>query len=193
MVLWLRFLSLWAWAWIIIFSVFAPYGALSQNLSSDVKPNIQMLVLDIRKVLTESSAGQFILDRYKKEIIALNNEFNILQTQLIAEEQELRDLRPTIDVGVFVKLAEAFDKKSTQTREEYRARKQSIDDRLNEYTDRLARKLSPYAGEVMEEKGASVVLIKNQLIVSSNAIDITVVVMEKANQLINIDAFLELD
>ena len=189
----LRFLSLWAWALIMIFLSFAPNGALSQNISSDKEANVQVLVLDIRKVLTESSAGQFILDRYKNELTALNNEFNILQTQLIAEEQNLRDLRPTMDVDPFVKLAEAFDKKSTQTREEYRARKQSIDDRLNEYTDRLARILSQYAGEVMEEKGASLVLMKNQVIVSSNAIDITFVVMERANQLINIDAFLKLD
>ena len=186
-------LSLWAWAWIIIFSVFTPNVALSQNLSSDMKSNVQILVLDIRKVLTESSAGQFILDRYKEQIIALNNEFNNLQTQLIAEEQELRDVRATMDVDAFVQLAEAFDKKSTETREEYRTRKQSIDDRLNEYTDRLARIMSQYAGEVMEEKGASLVLMKNQVIVSSNAIDITSVVMEKANQLINVDAFLKLD
>ena len=189
----LRFLSLWAWAWIILFSSFAPNLALSKNLSSDMKANVHILVLDIRKVLSESSAGQVILDRYKEQIIALNNEFNYLQMQLIAEEQELRDLRPTMDVDAFVKLAEAFDKKSTQTREEYRARKQTIDDRLNEYTDRLARVLSQYAGEVMEEKGASLVLMKNQVIVSSNAIDITSVVMERANQLIKVDAFLNLD
>ena len=189
----LRFFSVWACAGIITFSGFATNVALSQNFPSDMKANVQILVLDIRKVLTESRAGQFILDRYKEQIIALNNEFNNLQTQLIAEEQELRDLRQTMDVDEFVKLAEAFDKKSTQTREEYRARKQSIDDRLNEYTDRLARVLSQYAGEVMEEKGASLVLMKNQVIVSSNAIDITSVVMERANQLIKVDAFLNLD
>ena len=188
-----RFLSLWAWAWIFIFTDFTPSVAFSQSLSSDMNAKVQILVLDIRKVLTESSAGRFILDRYKEQVTALNNEFNNLQTRLIAEEQELRDVRPTMDVNAFVKLAEAFDKKSTQTREEYRARKQSIDNRLNEYTDRLARILSQYAGEVMEEKDASLVLMKNQVIVSSNAIDITSVVMERANQLINIDAFLKLD
>ena len=189
----LCFLSSWACAWIFIFSSLATNEALSQNLSADREANVQILVLDIRKVIKESSAGQFILDRYKEEIIALNNEFNILQTQLITEEQELRDLRRTMDVDAFIKLAEAFDKKSTQTREEYRARKQSIDDQLKEYTDRLARLMSQYAGEVMEEKGASLVLMKNQVIVSSNAIDITSVVMEKANQLINVEAFLKLD
>jgi hypothetical protein len=35
-----------------------------------------------------------------------------------------------------------------------------------------------------------VVLMKNQVIVSSNAIDITSGVMERANQLINTDTFL---
>ncbi len=188
-----RISVVWAYAWIFAFLGYVPNIVLAQNLSFDTKANIQILVLDVRKVLNESSVGKFIFDRYKQEIIALNNEFNILQTQLIAEEQKLRDVRPTMEIDAFVKLAEAFDTKSTETREEYRARKQSIDDGLSKDTDRLARILSQYAGEVMEEKGASLVLMKNQVIVSSNAIDITLIVMERANQLINIDIFLKPD
>jgi len=180
----------WAWVWISVIAGMVAPAVQAQGLSYSVAGESQILVLDIRRALNESNAGQLILEKYKAAIIALNNEFNILQTQLIAEEQELRDLRSSMEVSEFVKLAESFDQKSTQAREEYRLRKQAIDDELNENTDRLARILSQYAGEVMEEKGATVVLMKNQVIVSSNAIDITSGVMERANQLINTDTFL---
>ena len=180
----------WAWVWISVIAGMVAPAVQAQGLSYSVAGESQVLVLDIRRALNESNAGQLILEKYKAAIIALNNEFNILQTQLIAEEQELRDLRSSMEVREFVKLAESFDQKSTQAREEYRLRKQAIDDELNENTDRLARILSQYAGEVMEEKGATVVLMKNQVIVSSNAIDITSGVMERANQLINTDTFL---
>ena len=180
----------WAWVWISVIAGMVAPAVQAQGLSYSVAGESQVLVLDIRRALNESNAGQLILEKYKAAIIALNNEFNILQTQLIAEEQELRDLRSSMEVSEFVKLAESFDQKSTQAREEYRLRKQAIDDELNENTDRLARILSQYAGEVMEEKGATVVLMKNQVIVSSNAIDITSGVMERANQLINNDTFL---
>ena len=180
----------WAWVWISVIAGMLAPAVQAQGLSYSVAEESQVLVLDIRRALNESNAGQLILEKYKAAIIALNNEFNILQTQLIAEEQELRDLRSSMEVSEFVKLAESFDQKSTQAREEYRLRKQAIDDELNENTDRLARILSQYAGEVMEEKGATVVLMKNQVIVSSNAIDITSGVMERANQLINTDTFL---
>ena len=180
----------WAWVWISVIAGMVAPAVQAQGLSYSVAGESQLLVLDIRRALNESNAGQLILEKYKAAIIALNNEFNILQTQLIAEEQELRDLRSSMEVSEFVKLAESFDQKSTQAREEYRLRKQAIDDELNENTDRLARILSQYAGEVMEEKGATVVLMKNQVIVSSNAIDITSGVMERANQLINTDTFL---
>ncbi len=179
-----------AWVWISVIAGMVAPAVQAQGLSYSVAGESQVLVLDIRRALNESNAGQLILEKYKAAIIALNNEFNILQTQLIAEEQELRDLRSSMEVSEFVKLAESFDQKSTQAREEYRLRKQAIDDELNENTDRLARILSQYAGEVMEEKGAAVVLMKNQVIVSSNAIDITSRVMERANQLINTDTFL---
>ena len=180
----------WAWVWISVIAGMVAPAVQAQGLSYSVAGESQVLVLDIRRALNESNAGQLILEKYKAAIIALNNEFNILQTQLIAEEPELRDLRSSMEVSEFVKLAESFDQKSTQAREEYRLRKQAIDDELNENTDRLARILSQYAGEVMEEKGATVVLMKNQVIVSSNAIDITSGVMERANQLINTDTFL---
>lgn len=181
----------WAWVWISVIAGMVAPAVQAQGLSYSVAGESQVLVLDIRRALNESNAGQLILEKYKAAIIALNNEFNILQTQLIAEEQELRDLRSSMEVSEFVKLAESFDQKSTQAREEYRLRKQAIDDELNENTDRLARILSQYAGEVMEEKGATVVLMKNQVIVSSNAIDITSGVMERANRLINTDTFLK--
>ena len=186
----LRLSRKWAWVWISVIAGMVAPAVQAQGLSYSVAGESQVLVLDIRRALNESNAGQLILEKYKAAIIALNNEFNILQTQLIAEEQELRDLRSSMEVSEFVKLAESFDQKSTQAREEYRLRKQAIDDELNVNTDRLARILSQYAGEVMEEKGATVVLMKNQVIVSSNAIDITSGVMERANQLINTDTFL---
>ena len=186
----LRLSRKWAWVWLSLIAGMVAPAVQAQGLSYSVAGESQVLVLDIRRALNESNAGQLILEKYKAAIIALNNEFNILQTQLIAEEQELRDLRSSMEVSEFVKLAESFDQKSTQAREEYRLRKQAIDDELNENTDRLARILSQYAGEVMEEKGAAVVLMKNQVIVSSNAIDITSGVMERANQLINTDTFL---
>ena len=142
----------WAWVSISVIAGMVAPAVQAQGLSYPVRGS-QVLVLDIRRALNESNAGQLILEKYKAAIIALNNEFNILQTRLIAEEQELRDLRSSMEVSEFVKLAEAFDQKSTQAREEYRLRKQAIDDELNENTDRLARILSEYAGEV-EKRGS---------------------------------------
>ena len=65
------------------------------------------------QALNESNAGQLILEKYKAAIFA--EQWSISLGQLIAEEQELRDLR--FGSGEFVKLAEAFDQKSTQARE----------------------------------------------------------------------------
>jgi len=95
--------------------------------------------------------------------------------------------------GEFLKLARAFDEKSTETRELYRSRKRKIDEILSADTDRLALLLSQVAGAVMEEKGAMLVMMKNQVIVSSNKIDITSIVMERANQIIDLDSFVKKD
>ena len=67
------------------------------------------------------------------------------------------------------------------------------DDNLNKETERLALVLSQIAGTVMEEKGALLVMMKNQVIVSSNKIDITSEVMDRANKTIELGRFLATD
>jgi len=86
----LRLSRKWAWVWISVIAGMVAPAVQAQGLSYSVAGESQVLVLDIRRALNESNAGQLILEKYKAGIIALNNEFNILQTQLIAEEQELR-------------------------------------------------------------------------------------------------------
>ncbi len=174
------------------FFVFCSGSIVAQNLKNDIS-SAQVLVLDLRKALNESKPGQSILDNYRDKVIALNNEFSVIETQLIAEEQKLLDIKPTMRPGEFLKLARAFDEKSTETRELYRSRKRKIDEILSADTDRLALLLSQVAGAVMEEKGAMLVMMKNQVIVSSNKIDITSIVMERANQIIDLDSFVKID
>ena len=161
----------------------------SDNLNNriDIPP---VLVLDLRKALNESVAGRALINNYRGKVINLNNEFNAIEAQLVAEEQNLSEMRRTMEAIKFIKLAEVFDAKSSKTRELYRTRKQRLETNLSEDTDRLGLVLSQIAGAIMEEKGALMVMMKNQVIVSSNQIDITSIVMDRANKSIDVDKFL---
>ena len=164
-------------------------AVISDNLNYriDIPP---VLVLDLRKALNESVAGRALINNYRGKVINLNNEFNAIEAQLVAEEQDLSKMRRTMEAIEFIKLAEVFDTKSSKTRELYRTRKQSLETNLSEDTDRLGLVLSQIAGAIMEEKGALMVMMKNQVIVSSNQIDITSIVMDRANKSIDVDNFL---
>ena len=175
-----------------ILSIFCSSSFYAQNLKDEFSLT-QVLVLDLRKALNESNSGQAILSNYREKVIALNNEFNVIETELIKEERRLLEIKPTMQAPEFLKLAQSFDEKSTETRELYRSRKRKIDETLNSDTDRLALVLSQIAGTVMEEKGAMLVMMKNQVFVSSNKIDITSIVMERANQTIELGSFLKTD
>ena len=164
-------------------------AVISDNLNYriDIPP---VLVLDLRKALNESVAGRALINNYRGKVINLNNEFNAIEAQLVAEEQALSKMRRTMEAIEFIKLAEVFDAKSSKTRELYRTRKQRLETNLSEDTDRLGLVLSQIAGAIMEEKGALIVMMKNQVIVSSNQIDITSIVMDRANKSIDVDNFL---
>ena len=105
----------------------------------------------------------------------------MLQTELIAEEQALRDARMTTDPEEFKILAEAFDLKSTKARKLYTDRREALLRTFQQEMDQLALVFSNVAGQIMEERGASVVLLKNQTVVSSISVDITVDVLRRVD------------
>ena len=177
---------------LVLFNFFYTSNVDAQNLKNEL-PSTQVLVLDLRKALNESNSGQAILANYRDSIVTLNDEFMVIESQLIAEEKRLLEIKPTMQAPVFLKLAQAFDEKSTETRELYRSKKKEIDENLNTEMERLALVLSQIAGTVMEEKGALLVMMKNQVIVSSNKIDITSEVMDRANKTIELGRVLATD
>lgn len=163
-------------------SLFAQ-GAQGSGNGSVTAPTIgsAVLVMDLRAALNESEAGSALFADHREKLMALSDEFNLIQTELVAEEQKLRDLRATTDPKEFRSLAEAFDQKSTKTRKLYADRRETLIEELQQKTDRLAIVFSNLAGQIMEERGASVVLMKNQAVVSSVTVDITEDVLRRAN------------
>ena len=82
--------------------------------------------MDLQAALNQSETGSRLFMEQRASLAALNDEFNVLQTELIAEEQALRDARMTTDPEEFKILAEAFDLKSTKARKLYTDRREAL-------------------------------------------------------------------
>ena len=170
---------------LVIWGLFCfEHSALAQSSDggqSAKVPSGAVLVMDLQAALNQSETGSRLFMEQRSSLAALNDEFNVLQTELIAEEQALRDTRTTTDPEEFKILAEAFDLKSTKARKLYTDRREALLRTFQQEMDQLALVFSNVAGQIMEERGASVVLLKNQTVVSSISVDITVDVLRRVD------------
>lgn len=148
----------------------------------DAKPvAAPILTVDQDVLFAASEWGkrtQRILEEEGGKIEAENER---LAAQLSDEESALTQQRGTLDPAEFRRLAEAFDTRATEVRQQ---RAQVVQD-LNAWAeaDRAAfyRAALPLMGEMMQERGAVAVLDRRTVFVSMDAIDMTQDLVSRLN------------
>lgn len=140
----------------IAISVMVATSAFAQST-----PNTQVLVVDLDRVFTETVYGQRLQSDFREAERALGNDFNRIAGELIAEEKQLRDLRPETQPDEFREMAEAFDAKSTKLRLEQSERRNKLNQDLQLARENLLRQLGPIFSQLMQESGASILIQKD--------------------------------
>ena len=123
--------------------------------------NTQVLVVDLDRVFTETVFGQRLQSDFREAERALGNDFNRIAGELIAEEKQLRDVRAETPPDKFREMAESFDTKSTKLRLEQSERRNKLTQDLQVARENLLRQLGPIFSELMQERGASILIQKD--------------------------------
>lgn len=138
-------------------------------------------VLDVQQVLRESSAAKAIqaeLDRqretYQAELAQQENELRVADQQLAAD-------RPSLSQEAFMERREAIEDQVARLRRNIETRKDQLEAMFGRGMTQVRQALLEVAAEVARERGATLVLSKSQVVLASNAFDITDEVMQKLN------------
>ena len=150
-----------------------------------------VLVIDMNKLVGQSSVGQALQAQYEQAKFMLDNEFNNLKTELIAEEQRLSEIRSDTEVADFRQMAKEFDQRSTEVREAYIERQKNIDVALNLRRRKLFEASVPYLKQILNQNNASVLIRKDQTVLSANSVDVTDLAINTINANLDTNAFLE--
>lgn len=147
-----------------------------------------VMVIDDVRILRESKAGQDIQRKLQAIETQINNE---LEPGIKALETDAKAIEPKIqgktreqiagDAALVNQLA-AF-----QTKQQEFGQKRNVAAREFAMTEEKAivdfnRALEPALTEVIQEKGAQVVLLKSQAIFVADAVDVTTAVIQKLDQ-----------
>lgn len=140
-----------------------------------------VLVIDQDRLFAETRLGSRAQEDFDSRAQALASENQSIEAELIALEQELTGLRPTMGADEFRVLADEFDERVERIRAEQDEKARLLNRSRDEARQKFFGDVAEIISEIVRDKGAVVVIDRRDVFLSADRIDIT----DEAIELVN--------
>lgn len=141
--------------------------------------------IDVQRLLTKSDAAlsvqKQIQARRDKFIEEISKEEQILR----AKEKELSELRATLPADEFGRRKEEFEKEFMAARQQAQKRKKALDDTGAKAIGRLNDELQKIVKQIAQERGYTLILSRQDIVLSDDSIDISSEAMDRLNKAVS--------
>lgn len=144
-----------------------------------------ILTIDSNKLFDDSDYGRQTIEALEARGARLAAENRRIEAELEAEEKELTELRPTMEPAEFRQLADDFDTRVQEIRRTQESKGRALNTELEERRIVFLNSAVPVLEQLMRETGAVVVLEMRTVFISSNAIDVTPIAIERLNRVLS--------
>ena len=141
----------------------------------------RIYTLDQEQLFSESDFGKRVLAEINRRSTALAEENRNIEETLGAEEQDLTNRRPTLDVAEFRLLADEFDLRVEEIRKTQAQKTVDLNNWLDQERQRFGEAVFPVLLQLAQDLGASVILDRRSVIMASDQIDITSLAISEVN------------
>ena len=159
----------------------APTVAAAQDFSA---PITTVLTIDQDLLFQSTLYGKRVNQALEDESKRLQVAKRQIEADLSAEELALTKQRETLPAEEFQQLANAFDEKVQAIRAAQDSKTRAFGRILEEERARFLELIIPVIGEIMNERGALIVLNRRTAFISANSIDITEEAIRRIDSLI---------
>ncbi|KNX42481.1 Outer membrane protein (OmpH-like) [Roseovarius tolerans] len=163
---------------IIALGLGVPQGVAAQQLgvvTSDV------IVIDAERLLSETDYGQRLqraIQAERDRLIAYNDR---VASDLEAEEQALTEMRSESEPDAFREMADAFDAKVTQLRQDSERMSRELERRRDLAPLQFMRVVQPVLSELLQETEAVVLLDRRSVLLHAEVADVTDLAITRIN------------
>ncbi len=159
-------------------ALLAPTFATAQQLGA---PQTSVLTISSERLFSESEFGRRVFGEIEAESALLAEENERIVAQLSKEEQDLTEKRATMSAEEFSPLADAFDSKVQSHRDGQRAKLDALSKRSEEARSLFFELSQPILIGLMRDTGASLIVERSNVFLSSDATDITNLAISRIN------------
>ena len=148
------------------------------SLAADTK----IAVIDMKEVLSTSTAGKKAQDVIEKKMKSLQASFKSDEASLVNLQKEMEKKGAAWSDSVKREKAVEFQQKRRGLAEKQEKANQELKKLREQNVNPILKKLEDIVGEVASEGGYSVVLPRNVVLYSTNSVDITDKIISELNK-----------
>lgn len=157
-------------------------GLAQENAPQPVLPTSDILTIDSDAMFSQSLFGLRVSQEVVAKETVLSTENRRIQAELTAEEQALTEKRKEMSAEDFRAIAEAFDARVVQFRQEQDQKSIDIELSKKREEEKFVQAASPILTGLMQEAGARVVMERRNVLLLDPSIDITSRAILRLNQ-----------
>lgn len=141
----------------------------------------KIAVVDVEKILTESSAGKSIQSQLNTRRESFQQEFSGREDTLMASQKALMDQKNDLNPEEFSSKRSEFEKQLFETKSLFQKRRNSLDKGLSNALEGLRKHIVQVTAEVSNESGYKMVLTRDSVVIVEKEMDITDLVLLRLN------------
>lgn len=139
-------------------------------------------VIDVQKIMQESSASKGITKSFESLRDSYQKEISALEDKLRKNEDELRKQQTVLSPEALANKRRDFEKQVADVQKTVQARKRALETGLNEAMAVVHKTMVEVVADISRERGANLVLARQQFVLVDTQLDVTDAVMERVNK-----------
>lgn len=145
-------------------------------------PTVVMAIVDIQKIMRESAASVSIRDQIDGVRSGYQADLDAKEERLRKTDEDLKRQRAILAPEAFEEKRKEFEEEVLGVQREVQGRNAVIEQAIGDATGKIREKLIPILAKIMEERGASVLLDKSQVLVSDKSLEVTTTSLTRLNK-----------
>ena len=144
--------------------------------------DFKIAVVDVEKILNDSSAGKTIQKQLASRRDSFQKEFSSRENNLMNAEKILIEQKTSLSPEAFAKKRKAFEVQLSETKNLFRKRRKSLDKGLGNALAQLRKNIIQVTAEIADEQNFQVVLTRDSVVIVEKSMDITQKVLMRLNK-----------
>ena len=153
----------------------------AQETKTDLKAPV-IAVVDVQKIMQESNASKGVSKSFESLRDTYQKEISSLEDKLRKSEEELRKQQTVLAPDALATKRRDFEKQVADVQKTVQTRKRALENALNEAMAVVHKSMVEVVAEVARERGANLVLARQQFVLVDTQLDVTETVLERVNK-----------